>query len=217
VNDAAGSYGRSAKINLFGTGADEYMISPEFNLSGATYYLNFDLGLTVWNSTNAATLGSDDYVALLVTQDDGATWTELQRWDSTTPISETGEENPEIVLTGYGDTVQFAFYAFSDTSNEDNDFFIDNFRILVDTALSNDDETIEGFKLYPRIVQQYLNYDAQENVQRISIYNLLGQEVMNVKPNVTNSQLDLSSLRGGIYLVKVQVGNVTQTFKIIKE
>jgi hypothetical protein len=171
----------------------------------------------VWNSTNAATLGSDDYIALLVTQDDGATWTELQRWDSTTPISETGEENPEIVLTGYGDTVQFAFYAFSDTSNEDNDFFIDNFRILVDTALSNDDETIEGFKLYPRIVQQYLNYEAQENVQRISVHNLLGQEVMNVRPNLSNSHLDLSTLRGGIYLVKVQVGNVTETFKIIKE
>ena len=54
-------------------------------------------------------------------------------------------------------------------------------------------------------------------VQRISIHNLLGQEVMNVKPNVTSSQLDLSSLRGGIYLVKVQVGDVTQTFKVIKE
>jgi hypothetical protein len=217
VNDPSGANGTSAKINLYGTTADEYMITPEFNLSGASFYLNFDVGLTVWNSTNASVLGADDYVALLVTEDGGANWTELQRWDSTTTISETGEQNPEIVLTGYGDTVQFAFYAFSDTSNEDNDFFIDNFRILEDTALSNDDETIEGFKLYPRIVQQYLNYSAQENVERISIYNLIGQEVMNVKPNVTSSHLDLSTLRGGIYLVKVQVGNVTQTFKVIKE
>ncbi len=217
VNDSGSAYGTAAALNIYGTGRDEYLISPIFDLSGGTYYLNFVLGLTEWDDVTATVMGADDYVALLVTEDGGTNWTELQRWDSTTTISETGEDNPEIELIGYGAEVQFAFFGFSDTSNEDNDFFIDNFRILEDTALSNDDETIEGFKLYPRIVQQYLNYDAQENVQRISIHNLLGQEVMNVQPNVTSSQLDLSTLRGGIYLVKVQVGNVTETFKIIKE
>ena len=170
-----------------------------------------------YNDTSSGTLGSDDYVALLVTEDNGANWTELTRWDATTAISNTGQRAQEIELSGYGDTVQFAYYAFSDTSDDaDNDFFIDNFQITT-TSLSSADVSIEGFKLYPTIVEQDLNFSALENVQRITIYNLLGQEVFKTTPNVSNASIDLSTLKGGIYMVKVQVGNTTGTYKIIKK
>lgn len=216
VNDTSNPNGRSARINIYGTDVDEYLISPEFNLSGGTYYLNFDIGLVEYNATLFGTLGSDDYVALLVTQDNGTNWTELTRWDASTAISNTGQSVQEIELSGYGDTVQFAYYAFSDTSNEDNDFFIDNFQITTAT-LSSADESIEGFKLYPTIVEQDLNFSALEHVQRITIYNLLGQEVFKTTPNVSNSSINLSTLNEGIYMVKVQVGNTTSTYKIIKK
>ncbi len=216
VNDTSNPNGRSARVNIYGTDVDEYLISPEFNLSGGTYYLNFDIGLVEFNTTSSGTLGSDDYVALLVTEDDGANWTELTRWDASTAISNTGQSVQEIELSGYGDTVQFAYYAFSDTSNEDNDLFIDNFQITTAT-LSSADESIEGFKLYPIIVEQDLNFSALEHVQRITIYNLLGQEVFKTTPNVSNSSINLSTLNGGIYMVKVQVGNTTSTYKIIKK
>ena len=216
VNDTSNPNGQSARVNIYGTTIGEYLISPEFNLSGVTYYLNFDIGLVEWNTTSSGTLGSDDYVALLVTEDNGANWTELTRWDATTAISNTGQRAQEIVLSGYGDTVQFAYYAFSDTSNADNDFFIDNFQITT-TSLSSTNESIEGFKLYPTIVEQDLNFSALENVQRITIYNLLGQEVFKTTPNVSDASIDLSTLKGGIYMVKVQVGNTTGTYKIIKK
>ena len=218
VNDTSHPNGRSASVNIYGTDIYEYLISPEFNLSGVTYYLNFDIGLVEWNTTSSGTLGSDDYVALLVTEDNGANWTELTRWDATTAISNTGQRAQEIVLSGYGDTVQFAYYASSgsEEDNEDNDFFIDNFQITT-TSLGSTNESIEGFKLYPTIVEQDLNFSALENVQRITIYNLLGQEVFKTTPNVSNASIDLSTLKGGIYMVKVQVGNTTGTYKIIKK
>jgi len=56
VNDAGNANGTCARVNIFGTGIDEYLISPRFNLSGSTYYLNFDIGLTAWNATTATTL-----------------------------------------------------------------------------------------------------------------------------------------------------------------
>jgi hypothetical protein len=216
ANDTGSSNGTSARVNIFSTSIDEYLISPEFNLSAATYYLNFDIALTAFDNTNAATMGVDDYVALLVTEDGGANWTELARWDSSTTISNTGESVPEIVLSGYGAEVQFAFYAFSDTSNVDNDFFIDNFQIT-DTTLSTGDDTIEGFSVYPTIVQQDLNFNALENVKQLSVYNLLGQEVFRATPNISNSSVDLSSLKAGMYMVRVQVGDAIGTYKIIKE
>ena len=216
VNDSSNSNGLSAKINIYGTSVDEYLISPEFNLSGSDYFLNFDVGLTAWNSSDAASLGADDYVALLVTQDGGSTWTELDRWDSTTPISETGVSALEKVLSGYGDTVQFAFYAFSDTTNEDNDFFIDNFQITSAT-LGTQNNTLEGFTLYPTIVKEALNFNSQKNVEAIAVYNLLGQEVYKGMPNANSSSINLSSLRPGVYLVKVTAEGLIGSYKIIKE
>ncbi|MDC1519448.1 lamin tail domain-containing protein [Polaribacter sp.] len=132
-NDTENANGKSAKVNIYGTGTDEYLVSPILDLSSGTHYLNFDLALTAYNATTAATLGADDYLALLVTQDAGTTWQELTRWDSDSTLGNTGDPIDEIELTGYGAEVQFAFYAFSDTSNVDNDLFIDNFQI---TAVS---------------------------------------------------------------------------------
>jgi hypothetical protein len=216
VNDSSNSNGLSAKINIYGTSTDDYLISPEFNLSGSDYFLNFDVGLTEWNNSNNATLGADDYVALLVTQDGGSTWTELDRWDSTTPVSETGSSASEKVLSGYGDTVQFAFYAFSDTTNEDNDFFIDNFQITT-TTLGTATNTLEGFTLYPTIVKEELNFRSQNNVEAITVFNVLGQKVFSGAPNTNNSSVNLSNLRPGVYVVKVSAEGKIGSYKIIKE
>ena len=77
----------------------------------------------------ASALDPDDYLVLLVTQDDGATWTELARWDETSTLTPEGAPMDEIMLSGYNNDTYFAFYAFSDTSGVDNDLFIDNFQI----------------------------------------------------------------------------------------
>jgi len=217
LNDNSHPNGRCAKINIFGTSTDEYLVSPTFDLSGATYYLNFDIGLTEWDDVTPTVMAADDYVALLVTQDGGTNWTELQRWDSSTTISEMGEAVGEITLSGYGSEVVFAFYAFSDTSNEDNDFFIDNFRITDNSVLSTSNDDLEGFSLFPTIVEQDLKFNSLENVSQLSVYNLLGQQVFRAAPNTRNSSVNLSSLKAGMYMVRVQVGDAIGTYKIVKE
>ena len=215
MNDTGHANGQSARINIFGTTTDEYLISPAFNLSGSTYYLNFDIAYTEFSGTAAATMGADDFVALLVTED-GTTWTELTRWDTNSTISNTGESVGEMTLTGYGADVKFAFYAFSDTANEDNNFYIDNFNVTT-TTLGVDDNTLEGFTLFPTLVKEELRFTSQNAVDQITVFSLLGQKVFSSSPNVANSQVNLASLRAGIYIVKVKVGSATATYKIIKE
>jgi len=214
-NDVAHLNGRSARINVWGTSKDEYLVSPNFDLSGSTYYLNFDIALTEFGNTNAATLGVDDYVALLVTED-GTNWSELTRWDSNSSITTSRQAANEITLSGYGANVKFAFYAFSDTSNEDNDFFLDNFQIT-STTLGIGDNTIEGFTMYPNPTKGLLNLNALETINAVSIYSLLGQEVMRVQPNTLKSQVDISNLSTGMYVVKVQVGDKVGSYRIIKQ
>ncbi len=85
------------------------------------------------------------------------------------------------------------------------------------TTLSLEDNKIEGFTLFPTIVKQDLNFNALENVEELSVYNLLGQQVFSSRPNATNASVDLSTLKAGMYLVKVNVGNAQGTYKIVKE
>ena len=218
INDASHVNGQSARINIYGSSIEEYLISPLFNLSGGTYYLNYDIALTEWNDTTSATLGSDDYLALLVTQDGGSSWQELSRWDASTEISNEGQSATEFTLSGYGSEVQFAFYANSGSSDSgiDNDLFIDNFQITTAT-LGTATNTLEGFTLYPTIVKEELNFRSHNNVEAITVFNLLGQKVFSGAPNTNNSSINLSKLRPGMYVVKVSAEGKIGSYKIIKE
>ena len=125
---------KAAKLNIFGTGADEWLISPSYNLgTSGNKQLEFDLALTAFGQTTAANLGADDKFAVLISTDNGATWSNanlLREWNSGTPISNTGE-HVVIDLSAYTGVVKFAFYGESTISNADNDLFVDNFAINI--------------------------------------------------------------------------------------
>jgi hypothetical protein len=119
----------AARMNIYSTFPQEWLISPNFDLSGGTYELTVDAAATEYASTTDAIWGEDDFAALMVTVDGGTTWTELYRWDATNNPGAAGATMPAIELSGYDGITQFAFYAESTASNEDIDFFIDNFSI----------------------------------------------------------------------------------------
>lgn len=217
ANDDIHVNGRSAKVSIYGSTRAEYLVTPAFNLSNGPFYLNFDIALTDFvNTNNVGVMGVDDFVSLNVTTDNWDTNTELIRWDSNSTISTTGEVIPEIVLNGYTAETIFAFFAFSDTSNSDNEFFIDNFQIT-SGSLSVANNVIQGFSLYPNPTRGILNFKAQDAIDTISIYNLLGQELMRIHPKQLQTQVDIENLSIGVYIVKVQVGNQTGSYKIIKQ
>ncbi|PCI08935.1 MAG: hypothetical protein COB73_06330 [Flavobacteriaceae bacterium] len=92
------------------------------------------------------------------------------------------------------------------------------FDIAVTGAiLSVEDNTIEGFSIYPNPVNDVLSFRALDNIENISIYNLLGQEVMRTQPNELNAQIDMSNLTTGMYVVKVQIGNQLGAYRIMKK
>ena len=217
-NDSENSNGTAAVINIYEDGIADYLFSPVFDLSGGTYFLNYDVALTKYESTESSTLGSDDYVAVLVTQDRGDSWTELMRWIAETDISNEGTPAAERTLSGYGTEVQFAFYANSGANDPgiDNEFFIDNFRITSET-LGKAPNILEDFTMYPTIVKQELNFRSQNKVEAITVFNLLGQEVFFGALDTNNSSVNLSKLTPGMYIVKVSVEGKTGSYKIVKE
>lgn len=80
-----------------------------------------------------------------------------------------------------------------------------------------DESNASNFAYYPNPTTGILNIKAAKNIERVEIYSIVGQKVMTVSPNAKTYEINLSSLKPGVYLVKSSVdGNVT-TNKVIKK
>ncbi|WP_298901354.1 choice-of-anchor L domain-containing protein [uncultured Psychroserpens sp.] len=120
------------KINLWQAAKSDWIISPQFDLTGGPFQVDFDFGIMQFaSSTTAGTLGSDDTVQLFISTDNGTSWTNLITFDNTTVVPVTGTQVVSDLTAYSGQTVQFAILGSEGTvdDTEDNDVFIDNFRV----------------------------------------------------------------------------------------
>jgi hypothetical protein len=87
-----------------------------------------------------------------------------------------------------------------------------------DAALSIDDNVENTFSVYPNPTSNILNIKGSENIDTITVFNLLGQSVASfTKNDITNSSINLSELSTGLYLVKISSGDKTQTLRVTKK
>lgn len=84
-------------------------------------------------------------------------------------------------------------------------------------TLSTNSFDVNGFEYFPNPVNDKLSLRAQNNIQNVSIYNILGQEVVRTAPNAVSGDIDMSQLNNGAYFVKVTINDKTETIKIIKK
>lgn len=88
--------------------------------------------------------------------------------------------------------------------------------VTVTVTLNLDGFDATNFKYYPNPVTDELSLSYSNAISEVIVYNLLGQQMLITKPNATQTQMDLSVLTVGTYLVKVTSDTVTKTVKVIK-
>lgn len=108
----------------------------------------------------------------------------------------------------------FGFNVYSPAGNFR--LYLDNINITVESA-GIDKNQIADINYFPNPVNDKLNITAANSIDHITIYNLIGQTVMQEQPNSMNVVLDLSSLPTGTYVLKANAGNSVSTFKVLKE
>lgn len=87
-----------------------------------------------------------------------------------------------------------------------------------DAQLSIEDNVLETFKVYPNPTSNVLNIKATQDIDNVTVFNLLGQNVASFTKNeIINSSIDLSELSKGLYLVKISSGDKTQTLRVTKD
>lgn len=191
---------------------DETLTSPSIDLSSST---NPRL-IFSWNMSYYWSVDPFNNYDFTVSLDDGTNVTELfTEADAGTFINYTWYEQT-IDLSAYVGQSDVKIL-FNYTGDDGAALYLDDILIEETPALSTATNTLEGFSLYPTIVKEELNFRSQNNVEAITVFNILGQKVFSGAPNTNNSSINLSNLRPGVYVVKVSAEGKIGSYKIIKE
>ncbi|HET8838375.1 MAG TPA: T9SS type A sorting domain-containing protein [Flavobacteriaceae bacterium] len=93
-------------------------------------------------------------------------------------------------------------------------------ELLAITVTNNfgiQDNMIAGFQFYPNPAADMLNVEADVSLEKIVLYNLMGQEVLSHKINSSSSNLNISNLGTGIYFMKIFSNGNMGTYRLIKK
>jgi hypothetical protein len=84
-------------------------------------------------------------------------------------------------------------------------------------TIGTDEFADNNFNYYPNPVEQRLNLNTNDLVEDVTMYNVLGKEVLDVQPEQKSPQINMSGLQSGAYMMKVTIDGVSQSFRVIKK
>jgi len=92
-----------------------------------------------------------------------------------------------------------------------------SFTIMVEEVLGQTDYLDHNFNIYPNPTENTLFISSSESFEHIILYSITGKEVFNKTVSSKETQLNVSSLSQGIYILQVVSKGKSETFRILKE
>ncbi|MCW4452130.1 choice-of-anchor J domain-containing protein [Kaistella sp. BT6-1-3] len=85
------------------------------------------------------------------------------------------------------------------------------------TSLGVNDNMKNAVKIYPNPVVEMLNIESPNKVKSVSVFDATGKVVSTYSLNASKSQINLSKLAPGVYVVNIEMENETKSIKVIKK
>lgn len=193
-----------------GPGTDNStLISPIIDLAGGTNLsLTFDYFNVIFQLNSSLTV--EVY--------DGSSWVEVFNVVGDAAGTSGGPDdmflNEVIDITPYANALFQVRFTYDDAGDWSFGAGVDN--VIVDGNLSLSENNIDGFNYYFNQQSQNLTINASEPFSNISVFNVLGQQVVNKNLSSTNEVINLSSIKSGVYIVNIIANGQTTTFKLAK-
>ena len=83
-------------------------------------------------------------------------------------------------------------------------------------ALGVNSFNASNIRMYPNPTSTVFTIEANDVIENVSLYNVLGQEVLARTSNSNSVTLDVANLQTGVYVVKTMIGGVTATSRLVK-
>ena len=230
VADQFGNTGTdmAARMNIYATGRDEWLISPSINLGSTVHRhirVEFDVAFTDYANTTQGVFGYDDTLALVISRDNGVTWNKagiIALFDTGNVPSNTGD-HIVIDLPNETGVVKFGFYAASSVSNEDNDIFVDNFKVYDSVFTDVEEISLEAqFKVFPNPSNGLFTVlnegnSLKSNLKIVDVQGRLVYEESNYFGRNGRKLINLSKLNAGVYILLIQSEGKQEQHRLIME
>lgn len=95
--------------------------------------------------------------------------------------------------------------------------YYDNVYFSKSNTLGTSKFETSSVKMYPNPVKNTLTIEANSEIQRVSVFNILGQEVMKASPKSNIATLQTNELQKGVYMVTTEIDGKVSTSKVVKE
>lgn len=112
---------------------------------------------------------------------------------------------------------EMKFAANGAGSTPPGDIYLDNIYFWKNPALSVSSFEKSNIKMYPNPTNSNVIINAENTIEQLAVYTILGQEVISKKINSNSVTLDVSSLQKGTYFVKTTINGVLSASKLIIE
>ena len=113
-------------------------------------------------------------------------------------------------------TIQYGYQVLGLNANPADEDALGSI-VIVDTVLGANDFDTTSISTYPNPVTSKLNIQSEELITSVSIFNTLGQKVLNVAGGSLNLSVDMSTLSPGVYVATIATDNGAKTMKVIKK
>jgi hypothetical protein len=127
--------------------------------------------------------------------------------------SATPNDQPLISVTGRTPGEVLYFRVWEPGNDISGTFLVSAY----DASLSSGSFDNTNFSAYPNPVKDVLNVSYTSEISSVRVINMIGQEVISKNINETSSQIDMSQLSAGTYIVNVTVGDTIKTLKVVKQ
>ena len=198
-----GLYFVASGANGTTTPNDDWMISPEFSLSGITSPI-FSMKAKSVNDT----YGLERFKIAVGTSTDYNDFTVIS--DGAYIEAPTDWTTYEFDLSEYeGQNIRIAIHYVG------NDSFVlqtDSFK--VEGTLGIGENEISDFEYFYNPYNDMLNINSSEILRNVQLYNVLGQKIIDENINNYGYQINLGNLSTSIYFIRVQGETGVNTFKL---
>ena len=119
-------------------------------------------------------------------------------------------------ISGLTPDTSYDIYVQTNCEAGDTSAWADPFSFTTSSTFRIDTVSKSNFTYFPIPVNSVVSIKAQARIDRVTVYNMLGQTVVKSTPNTTTTAVDMSGLQTGAYFVQVAISNSIETVRVIK-
>lgn len=75
---------------------------------------------------------------------------------------------------------------------------------------------LDGFNFYPNPAKENISLKADNKIESVQMYNIIGQRVLDVQLDAKSAEINVSHLTPGIHLMKVTINGQAGTYRVLK-